>query len=236
MHINKQNITKICPEVEIFEPLLSLDNKHILELGCGDATLTRLIASTGKGRQVLATEVDQRQHEKNLLIDDLPQVNFVYAGAQEIPAEDKSMDIVFMFKSLHHVPAALMPQAFHEISRVLKPHGLAYISEPVFSGDFNNVLRLFHDEQKIRQAAFNAVKKVVDDGLFTLEDEIFFKMPLNFENFAQFEAKVIGATHSEHQLSAGLLSQVEEKFNHEFAHNQGNFLIPIRIDLLKVAQ
>jgi hypothetical protein len=52
-----------------------------------------------------------------------------------------------------------MDRSMREISRVLKPGGTVYISEPVFAGDFNEILRLFHGEQKVREAAFNTVKK-----------------------------------------------------------------------------
>jgi 2-methylisocitrate lyase-like PEP mutase family enzyme len=66
-----------------------------------------------------------------------------------------------MFKSLHHVPVPLMDQALAEIRRVLKPGGLAYISEPVFAGEFNEVLRLFHDESIVRREAFSAIERAV---------------------------------------------------------------------------
>ncbi|MBE9561264.1 MAG: class I SAM-dependent methyltransferase, partial [Proteobacteria bacterium] len=154
MEISK--ITRTCPENEIYNELLKLDEKHILELGCGDAKITRAIATEGHDRQILATEVDEIQHKKNLLITDLKNVSFQLAGAESIPTSDNTFDVVFMFKSLHHVPVELMGQALVEIKRVLKPKGVAYISEPIFAGDFNEILRLFHDEEAVRKAAFLA--------------------------------------------------------------------------------
>ena len=41
--------------------------------------------------------------------------------------------------------------------RVLRPCGLVYISEPIYAGNFNDILRLFHDEQAVRLAAPAAV-------------------------------------------------------------------------------
>ena len=35
MKLNKTIIEKTCPEAEIFESVLTLDQKNILELGCG---------------------------------------------------------------------------------------------------------------------------------------------------------------------------------------------------------
>ena len=97
------------------------DRPIVLELGCGKAEKTRLLAETGRVGGILALEVDTIQHERNLQIADLPQVQFRHAGAEAIPADDNSIDIVLMFKSLHHVPMEFMDQALSEIARVLKP-------------------------------------------------------------------------------------------------------------------
>lgn len=233
MKISAEPIQRTCPEVEVFESVLSLDNQNILELGCGDATLTRLIATNGEGRTMTATEVDVIQHEKNLDINDLPNVTFELAGCENISAVDNSFDTVFMFKSFHHIPESLMDKAIQEVKRVLKPGGKAYISEPVFAGDFNEVLRLFHDEESVRKAAFKTIKKAVKAKEFILVDELFFNTPAIFDNFEQFEERVIGATHSVHQLSDALYASVKQKFNDIHASNEGNFLIPIRVDLLQ---
>lgn len=233
MKIAVEQIEKNCPESEIYNDLLSLDNKHILELGCGSAEITRNIATSGINRKVTALEVDEIAHKKNLQITDLPNVFFALSGAQEIPLEDESVDVAFMFKSLHHVPLELMEPSMQEISRVLKPAGLAYISEPVFAGDFNEILRLFHDEQKVRQAAFNTVEKAVHDGLFDLIKETFFNSPMRFENFAEFENNTIKATHSSHMLDENLYKLVKQRFDKHLGDDGAHFLMPIRVDLLQ---
>jgi SAM-dependent methyltransferase len=233
MRIAVEQIDVNCPEPEIYNHLLSLDNKHILELGCGSAEITRDIATSGVDRKITALEVDEIAHEKNLQITDLPNVTFGLSGAQEIPLEDESVDVVFMFKSLHHVPLELMEPSMHEIRRVLKPGGLAYISEPVFEGDFNEVLRLFHDEQKVREAAFNTVAKAVNEGLFDLVEETFFNSPMRFEDFAEFENNTIKATHSSHKLDEELYALVKQRFEQHVGDDGANFLMPIRVDLLQ---
>jgi ubiquinone/menaquinone biosynthesis C-methylase UbiE len=233
MKISAEKIDVNCPEPEIYNRLLTLDNKHILELGCGSAQITRDIATSGTNRNITAFEVDEIAYEKNLQIKDLPNVTFGLSGAQEIPLEDESVDVVFMFKSLHHVPPELMEASMHEIRRVLKPGGFAYISEPVFAGDFNEILRLFHDERKVREAAFNTVRKAVDDGLFRLVEEIFFNSPMKFENFAEFEDNVIKATHSNHTLDENLYNLVKQRFEQHIGADGASFLMPIRVDLLQ---
>lgn len=233
MKISIDQIDINCPEAEIYNRLLLLDNKHILELGCGSAEITRNIATSGAGRKITALEVDEIAHEKNLQIRDLPNVTFAIAGAQEIPLADASVDVVFMFKSLHHVPLDLMDLSMREIKRVLKPGGLAYISEPVFAGAFNEILRLLHDEKKVREAAFNAVKKAVDAGLFSLVEETFFNSPMKFESFADFENKALKVTHTNHTLDENLYELVKQRFEHHLRDDGAHFLMPIRVDLLQ---
>ena len=235
MNINSQTSLATCPEEQVFESVLSLDNQSILELGCGDASLTRIIATGGSNRHITAMEVDAIQHNKNLLIDDLPMVTFTLAGSENIPAPDNHFDTVFMFKSLHHVPVPQMNQALTEIRRVLKPGGIAYISEPVFAGDFNEVLRLFHNEQAVREAAFKALEKAVNSGQFELLDELFFNIEKSFPNFEVFHNRVISVTHTQHQLSDEMMTRVKQEFDKQHQNNQGNFLIPIRVDLLRKA-
>lgn len=228
-----QPTDRLCKESEVLEDLLSLDNKDILELGCGKAELTRLIATTGTGRKVTAAEVDEIQHGQNLQIDDLPNVNFIKAGSETIPLEDNSVDVVFMFKSLHHVPKDQMRQALAETRRVLRPGGMAYISEPIFAGDFNDVLKLFHDEQAVRQAAFNVISKFVEDGEMQLVEELFFNTPVVFEDFEDFEQRVLRVTHTDHQLTPGLHDRVKAQFMRSMGEGGASFQVPIRVDLLQ---
>ncbi|WP_202978255.1 bacteriohemerythrin [Mariprofundus erugo] len=228
-------ITHTCPERDIYNSLLALDEKNILELGCGRAEITRAIATDGYGRRLTALEVDAIQHSRHQAIDDLPNVDFIMAGAEAIPAPDNHFDVVFMFKSLHHVPLNQMSQALLEIRRVLKPGGMAYISEPIFAGDFNDLLKLFHNEEQVRLAAFEAVRGAVDAGTLTLERQTFFNTPMQFENFADFEQKILKVTHTEHRLSDALYAQVKQKFSEHMSPDGARFTMPIRVDLLRKA-
>ena len=226
-------VTLVCDEKEVFEALLPLQGARILELGCGKAEKTRTLAQGGKVASITALEVDCIQHAKNLQVTDLPNVSFREGGAEAIPAADGEFDIVLMFKSLHHVPMDSMDTAFREIHRVLKPGGVAYISEPVFAGAFNEILRLFNDEQRVREAAFAAVQRAVAGGLFQLGGEKFFSTPSHFEGFEQFEQQILQVTHSNHQLSPELHREVKERFMAHVTPQGADFQMPLRVDLLR---
>jgi SAM-dependent methyltransferase len=212
---------------------LPLTAARALELGCGTARQTRLLARSGKFASIVALEVDRVQHALNLELADLPSVRFGLGGAEQIPAGDASVDAVFLFKSLHHVPLDLLDQAFGEIRRVLAPGGLLYISEPVFGGDYNEILRLFHDEQRVREAAFAATARAVDSGQFALVSQTFFLAPVRYRSFDEFEQKVIGVSHTDHRLSPGLLQQVRSRFEAHLTDSGAQFEAPFRVDLLQ---
>ena len=221
------------PERLEFERLLALDESDILELGCGRAELTRLIANGGPGRRITATEVDEIQHAKNLALTDLPNVTFRLAGAEAIPLPDASVDTVFMFKSLHHVPLAAMATALREVARVLRPGGRAWISEPVFAGAFNDILRLFHNEERVRAAAFAAIVEAVEAGVLVSETQIFFNQPMAFPDFAAFERQIIGVTHTRHVLSPQTHAEVQRRFDAHQTPAGVTFRQPLRVDLLR---
>lgn len=233
MRIQDPTAKDVIDEAELYLRLLPLASARIIELGCGAAAHTRTIAEQGKPASILACEVDSIQLEKNLTIGDLPGVTFRHAGAQAIPAEDGSADIVMMFKSLHHVPLEEMDDVLREIRRVLRPGGLAYISEPVYAGDYNAVVRLFHDEKRVREAAFAALRKAVEQNVLELAGEYFFNTRNNFADFAEFERRTIGATHTQHHLSPELLEAVRERFEGFMGPEGARFVVPLRVDLLR---
>lgn len=233
MQISADDIARVCSDSDVYSALLNLDDKRIVELGCGTAAHTRSIANTGRGRRITAFEVDRVQLEKNLATNSLGNVEFLFGGAQEIACDDASVDVVLMFKSLHHVPTTELGKAIREITRILRPGGHAYISEPVFAGAFNDIIRIFHDEQQVRRAAFEAIQRAVEQGDLELVDEIFFLAPTEFRDFSDFDHRIIRATHTEHRLDDKTYDQVRLLFNQHLDDSGAHFVAPMRVDLLR---
>ena len=230
MKLLESNITQTINELYLVETL-NLNNKKILELGCGNATMTKQIAQNGFDRQIIACEVDEIQHEKNVQ-EEIENINFILAGAQDLPLEDESIDFVFMFKSFHHIPKEFMKKALEEIKRVLKPTGIAYISEPLFQGDQNELIRLFHDEEEVRINAFEAIENAVRNEEFKLFQEVFFQSEVTYENFEDFEIKMMKVTYNNTNIDENLRKKVKEKYE-SFGGNETTFLKPFRVDILQ---
>lgn len=235
MKIADPTETTVQNEISLLLEEVPLRHARILELGCGKAEKTRAIAQSMLAKEIVAFEIDAIQHALNERTTDLPNVRFRHGGAQAIDEADASFDLVLMFKSLHHVPVEDMRRALDEIRRVLKPGGHAWISEPVYAGAMNGIMRLFHDEQRVREAAFAAVCAAVADGRFTLTKQLFFDAPTQFRDFAEFDARMIQVTHSNHRLSPELYRQVENAFAKHMTPEGARFLNPQRVDLLRKA-
>ena len=221
-------------ELELAALLLPLGTARILELGCGRAEFTRALAARFPSSRITAMEVDTLQHGRNLVEDRPANVAFAAGGADAIPLPDAIVDVVLMLKSLHHVPVERMDAALAEIARVLVPGGFAYFSEPIYAGEFNAVLALFHDERAVREAAFAALVRAVASGRFELAAERFWRAKRRFAGFAEFDERLIRATHTEHRLSHATYAQVRERFErHLAADGTATFDQPMRVDVLR---
>lgn len=231
MRLMAPEISRVTHEEVILDELLHLDGAKVLELGCGSAHQTRWVAQ--KAASVLALEVDHAQHALNLQIGDLPNVTFGIGAAEAIPATDASFDIVLMFKSLHHVPLDQLDRVFDELRRVLKKNGLAYISEPVFDGALNEIMRVFNDEQQVREAAFAAEQRAAADGKLQLVGQTFFLQPVHIDGFDSFEQKFIKVTHSDRRLTPEQHDIVRARFEQHMTPGGADFLAPMRVDLFK---
>ena len=220
-------------ELELMDGLVDLAaHPRVIELGCGAAQLSRQLLERFAGSEVTALEVDERQHAKNLA-QPQARLNFVQAGAQAIPFGDGGFDLALMLKSLHHVPLDQLDTALAEVHRVLRPGGLLYVSEPVFAGALNEVMRLFHDEEKVRAAALAAVHRALASGGWEPVSETFFDVPVHYRDFAEFEQRMIGVTYLDHRLDAATLAAVRARFEPHRTAEGAHFTRPMRVNLLK---
>lgn len=233
MRINDPDAYTDAEEVDVIDRLLTLKGRKVLELGCGAAWMTRLLSERFAPAQIVATEVDRIQHEKNLVSGQVPGVSFRFGGAERIEDPDETYDAVFMFKSLHHVPAHLMARSLEEIRRVLVPGGRAYFSEPVYWGDFNDLLRLIHDEKQVREAAFASIEQAVGAGLYDLEAEVFFHVPGTYDSWELFEESFLKVTHTELAFEPARYEEIKRAFLRHMTHAGARFRKPHRVDLLR---
>ena len=184
------------------------------------------------GSRVTGLEVDERQHAKNLASPQ-PGLRFVAGGAQAIPFPDASFDLALMLKSLHHVPLPLLGQALREAARVLRPGGHLYVSEPVYAGPLNELVRLFNDEGVVRAAAQSALDEALRGGTWQQVAERRFATPVVFKDFADFEQRMMRPTFADHRIDDAKLAQVGAAFAPHCAAQGACFTRPMHVRLLR---
>lgn len=217
-------------EFLLLRELVELQGRDVLDVGCGAAQMTARIA--GQARSVMGIEVDEAQIEKNRARSWPAGVGFERCGAQALPFGRDCFDGATLFKSLHHVPAPEMDQAFRELHRVLRPDGWVFISEPVYAGPFNDLVRLFHDEGVVRREAIEATGRAVESGLFRLERRVQFMTPVCFRDFEDFRQRIMMPTHTQLMIDAALLASVRRAYEVHQSPGGARFIRPMRIDLL----
>jgi ubiquinone/menaquinone biosynthesis C-methylase UbiE len=219
-------------ELDVLASLVPLDGQEIVELGCGAARLARALLARYPGSRVTGIEVDERQHAKNLAAPQ-PGLRFIVGAAQQIPFPDASFDLALMLKSLHHVPMALLAQALAEAARVLRRGGHLYVSEPVYAGPLNELVRLFNDEGVVRAAAQAAVDEALRIGTWEQVAERRFETPVEFRDFADFEQRMMRPTFADHRIDDAKLAQVGAAFAPHCGPDGAKFTRPMHVRLLR---
>ncbi len=219
-------------ELDVLAAWVPLAGQDIVELGCGAAALARALLARHPDARVTGLEVDERQHSKNLA---QPQagLQFVAAGAQDIPFPDASFDLALMLKSLHHVPMPQMAKALAEAARVLRPGGHLYVSEPVYGGPFNEVVKTFNDEGVVRAAAQDAVDEALRGTAWVAAGERRFQMPVRFRDFAEFEQRLMRPTFADHRLDDAKIAAARTAFMPFCGPDGARFERPMHVRLLR---
>lgn len=100
---------------------IGVQDKEIVDLGCGDGRHARLIKEMGAAH-VTGVDVNEKMIEiaKEKSAEN-PDVTFLVADGRNLPVESNSIDIVVSNFVVHYFPDA--KEIFNEISRVLRDRG-----------------------------------------------------------------------------------------------------------------
>jgi SAM-dependent methyltransferase len=220
-------------ELDVLAELVPLQRQAVIELGCGNARLARDLLQRFPDCSVTGLEVDATQHARNL---ERPQagLTFVAAGAEAVPFPDASFDLALMLKSLHHVPMPAMDAALIEVARVLKHGALFYVSEPIYGGALNEIVRLYNDEGVVRPAAQAALDRALAAGThWEAVTERRFSQPVGYTNFDDFAQRMLYPSFADHGITPALLDRVRAAFEPHIGPNGARFVRPMHVRLLR---
>lgn len=235
------HIPLVSNELDVLAALVPLQDRaaqkkpvEVIELGCGAARLARELLELKLARSVAALETDAQQHAQNL---SRPQDNlhFMLGSAAQLPFMDGSFDLALMLKSLHHVPLHQMAKALDEAARVLRPGGWLYVSEPVYEGVLNDIVKLYNDEGTVRAAAQMALDEALDrhDSPWSGQQEECFDMPARFADWPEFERRMLYPSFADHHITPTLSERVRAAFLPHCGPTGAQFTRPMRVRVLQ---
>jgi ubiquinone/menaquinone biosynthesis C-methylase UbiE len=158
-------------EFSSYSDLLQIENKVVLDAGCGLGGRTAFYSEKG-AESVFAIDIDENhvkfakefadyKNSKNITFR---QANFI-----DIPFESDKFDVILLNDVLEHIKVDYLERALLELQRVLKPGGKIYMEFPPWSSPYAAHLYdhiaipwchlLFSDKSLIR---FVESKKSVD--------------------------------------------------------------------------
>ena len=140
-------------------------DEQVLDVGCGRGLLLAGAAkrlATGHGTGIdIWSNVDMGGNSADVTLHNLQLENIqsrctlVSAGAQQMPFEDATFDVIVSNLCLHNLyDKPTRQRAVAEIARVLKPGGVALLSDYKRTGEYASQLRELGFDVKLRWGSF----------------------------------------------------------------------------------
>lgn len=104
----------------------AIKDKIVLDIASGSGYGTKLLAENAK--QVIGVDINKEAVEYSKKNFSGKNITYILGDGTSIPLEDDSVDVVVTFETIEHIQD--YKQFLKEVSRVLKPDGLAIISTP----------------------------------------------------------------------------------------------------------
>lgn len=141
-------------EMRIFKNMLNhegidIHNSKILDAGCGSGYSTKLIFETFKPSKIIAFDYMPEQialaKKRGLPVD------FFVGDMRKTNLPDSSVDAVFIFGVLHHIPN--WNAALEEMARTLKKQGVLLVEEPRHGFTWRSF------EKGLKESGFSTLQK-----------------------------------------------------------------------------
>ena len=207
----------------------TLAAKTVLDIGSGDGSLARLLAETGAE----VSGFDPLGPAQAWTVVKEGRYRLMREGAEALPLEAGSVDLVLFIYSLHHIPPAILPGVLAEARRVLRDGGHLYVAEPLPEGPLQEVSELYHDETMVRHRAAE-ILAAETPALFRHHEQISYRNRRTFRSFDEYADRMAANMrfndYTEPQLRA---PAVRERFDSVLARYDGIFDQPVRIDLFR---
>jgi ubiquinone/menaquinone biosynthesis C-methylase UbiE len=212
---------------------LRLPGARVLDIGCGDGALVRLMAR--EGAEATGLEISESQFAHARAASPAGNESYRVGRAEALPFDDNSFDVVVFFNSLHHVPTSVQERALVEAARVLVPGGHLLVVEPLAEGPLFTFMRPVDDETEVRAAAYAALRRAAEGPTYQEIREYSFASDYCYESFEAFKESVLRVDSSRRANFERHEPRLREAFERTArpAANGFSFTHPKRLNLLK---
>ncbi len=218
---------------DVVRESLSLPDARVLDVGCGDGALVRIMAR--EGAQATGLEISDSQLARARAESPVAGESYRVGRAQALPFEDGAFDIVVFFNSLHHVPIESQEKAIAEAARVLETGGRLFVMEPVAEGPLFELMRPVDDETEVRAAAYAALRRAANGPTFEEFREYNFATDYCYPSFEAFKDGVLQVDGSRRAALELHEAQLREDFERTADRTERgySFTHPKRLNLLE---
>lgn len=127
-----------CMYDEIIERIIKLHPQKILDLGCGNGNILKLISKKADLQLYGLDLSDKMVKEAEKKLGN--KATFTIGDSENLPYEDNIFDVIVCNASFHHYPNPL--KVLKEIKRTLKKDGTLILGDPTIP--FNFILKIFN--------------------------------------------------------------------------------------------
>lgn len=212
--------------------LAPLEERRILEIGCGRGALLNALAELGA--KVAGIDPDQAALAEARRA--APTAILRQAGAESLPFVDAAMHAAIFVNSLHHVPIPGMTGALAEAARIVEPGGDVIVVEPLPEGTFFESMRPIEDETQIRRAAQEAIATALREGPLLLAECSEYDRVEIYPTVTDFIDRVVAVDPSRKDKALEEREKVMKRFYILAEYVKGGYLLrqPLRLHHLKV--
>lgn len=204
--------------ISYLRSVYDLVGKDVVDVGAGDGSMLGQLDQSGA--VVTGIEIDPAKVES--VRNDLSgSISMQVGRAENLPLDDRSMDLACFFFSFHHVPIDAQEKALLEVKRILRPAGRLHVVEPFPHGSMFEVVRMIEDETEVRirsHCLLNALGDGTDYNLIARKDYI---LTREYPDFAFFADRIVKSDPGRSAIFPSVRKEMEETFDRVVRNHDG---------------